>query len=241
MIYQERKYRYYSLSEDLLTFKVVYGETDLFISCDKNLKEIAEQKVRQLRLDLTKYIATHPEFETSLTPLKYDYFAPQIVKKMIKDTAILNVGPMASVAGAISDLLGEELLKHCSQVIIENGGDIFIKTLSQRKVGIYAGKSPFSEKIAVVISPEETPLGICTSSGTVGHSLSFGNADAVVVKCKTSSLADAAATAICNEVKGKNDIENVLQKYSKKNFIKGLLIIKDDIMAIYGQMVIERI
>ncbi len=240
-MYEERHYRFYSISEDLVSFRVIYGETDLFISCEKNLKDIAEKALKENRIELNKYISKNPNFETSLVPISYDLFAPKIAKVMIKDSSLLKVGPMASVAGAIADFVGKELLKYSDQVIVENGGDIFIKTRIQRKAGVFAGNSPFSEKVALIIEPDETPLGLCTSSGTVGHSLSFGNADAVVIKAATASLADAAATAVCNEIKSKNDIEPVIKKFSKRDFIKGILIIKDDVMAISGQMVIEKI
>ena len=122
---------------------------------------------------------------------------------------------MAAVAGAISEFAGKGLLEYTSQVILENGGDIFIKTDKERKIGIYAGDSVLSGKVALRIIPEATPAGISTSSGTVGHSLSFGRADAVTVVSSDAALADACATAACNKVKTEADIKAALDFVSK--------------------------
>ncbi len=240
-MYEERTYRKYSVSDDLTSFRIVYGETDLFISCDLDLKDIAEAKVKELRLQLNKYITGNPVFESSFVPIRYDLFAPPIAKDMMKASSLMKVGPMAAVAGAFADLVGRELLKHSAQVIIENGGDIFMKTQVPRKVAIFAGDSPFSEKISLEISPEETPLGICTSSGTVGHSVSFGKADAVVVKAYSASVADAAATAICNEIKTSGDIDKVLGKHKNNGKLRGILIVKGDRMGIAGSIDIAKV
>jgi ApbE superfamily uncharacterized protein (UPF0280 family) len=99
------------------------------------------------------------------------------VREMADATREVGVGPMAAVAGAIAESVGKELLPYSDEVIVENGGDIFLKTSKERFIGVYAGKSKFTKKIAFSILPDETPLGVCTSSGTVGHSLSFGYAD----------------------------------------------------------------
>ncbi|MFA5104191.1 MAG: UPF0280 family protein [Candidatus Margulisiibacteriota bacterium] len=240
-MYEERTYRQYCSSDDLVSFRAVYGETDLFISCERDLKAVAEAKIKELRLQLNKYIVGNPVFESSFVPIRRDLFAPQIAKEMMKASSAMKVGPMAAVAGAFADFVGKELLKQSGQVIIENGGDIFMKISIPRKVAVFAGDSPFSEKILLEIDPEETPLGICTSSGTVGPSISFGSADAVVVKAATAALADAAATAIGNEIKTSGDIEKTLEKYEKNKKLHGILIIKGDKMGIAGAVKIARV
>ena len=118
----------------------------------------------------------------------------------------VGVGPMASVAGAIAEFVGNELSAYSAEVIVENGGDIYLKSLEKRIIGVYAGESPLTGKLGLEIDGEDTPLGVCTSSGTVGHSLSFGKADAVIVLSKSATLADAAATAIGNLVAQPEDI-----------------------------------
>jgi ApbE superfamily uncharacterized protein (UPF0280 family) len=173
--------------------------------------------------------------------LKAPFNAPGIINDMVSATRMFNVGPMASVAGAVAEAVGKKLLKHSKQVIVENGGDIFLKSSEPRTMLIYAGKSPFSNKIALEIDPKDTPLGVCTSSGTVGHSFSFGSADAVVVVSRSAAIADAAATAIGNLVKKADDIDEAL-KYAKKfKRLKGVLIIKDDKMGVWGKVKIKRV
>ena len=143
---------------------------------------------------------------------------------------------MASVAGAITEFVGTELLAFSPEVIVENGGDIFLKSLGKRIVGIYAGKSPLTGKIGLEIDGEEAPLGICTSSGTVGHSLSYGQADAVIVLSQSATLADAAATAIGNLIKQPSDIPCGIELAKGIEGLKGLLIIKDDKLGLWGEV-----
>jgi ApbE superfamily uncharacterized protein (UPF0280 family) len=143
---------------------------------------------------------------------------------------------MAAVAGAIAEGVGRELLPYSDEVIVENGGDIFLKTSKERFIGVYAGGSKFTKKIAFSILPEETPLGVCTSSGTVGHSLSFGYADAVIVFSPSTSLADAAATAIGNRVRIAEDIPEALEFAQGIKGLKGVAIIKGDNMGLWGQI-----
>jgi len=222
---QARFYRNW-VNSDLLSFTVRDRETDILISAEKNLKDEAEKLIRRYRNDIIDYIKRNPEFETSLKPLPSDDSAPEIVKAMLKAGDLAGVGPMATVAGAISEFVGKGLLKFTNQVILENGGDIFIKTDKERKIGIYAGTSSLSKKIAIKIKPGPS-CGICTSSGTVGHSLSFGKADAVVLVARDAIIADAVATATCNRVKTGADIKAAL------NFAK-------DIEGVIGAMVIYR-
>ena len=143
---------------------------------------------------------------------------------------------MAAVAGAISEMVGAELLNYSEEVIIENGGDIFISSKRDRIVAIYAGNSPLSEKYGVEINAADTPMGVCTSSGTVGHSFSFGKADAAVIIASSATLADAAATAIGNMVTTREDIDKALDYARSSSLLKGVIIIKDDSMGVWGNI-----
>jgi len=111
-----------------------------------------------------------------------------------------------------------------------------MKSLEKRTVSIFAGDSPLSGKIGVEIEAEDTPLGICTSSGTVGHSVSYGKADAVVVLSKSASLADAAATAIANLVAVPDDFEKAFRKAEVIEGVSGLLVIKGDKAGAWGNI-----
>jgi ApbE superfamily uncharacterized protein (UPF0280 family) len=155
---------------------------------------------------------------------------------MAESAAKVNVGPMASVAGAIAELVGIELAPLSPEIIIENGGDIYMKSQLTRKIGIYAGESPLSGHIALEIESNKTPLGICTSSGTVGHSLSFGKADAVIVLARSTLLADAAATAIGNLITKPEDIAKGIEFAQSIEELNGTVIIKDDRIGIWGDV-----
>ena len=159
-----------------------------------------------------------------------------IVKEMADAARIAGVGPMAAVAGAVAESVGKVLLKYSDEVIVENGGDIFIKSSKVRRIGIYAGDSPFTGKIAIEIQPEETPLGICTSSKTVGPSLSLGTADAAIVMAPSTALADAVATAIGNSVKSAEDINQVIEDSVKYKGVTGVIVIKGDKIGIKGNV-----
>jgi ApbE superfamily uncharacterized protein (UPF0280 family) len=162
--------------------------------------------------------------------------APSIVKDMAEAARTVGVGPMAAVAGAIAEAVGVDLLVHTPEVIVENGGDIFMKLLKSRLIGVYAGESAITGKIALEISPEETPLGVCTSSGTVGHSLSLGAADAVIILSHSAALADAAATAIGNIIKSAEDIAVAIEKVQLINGVTGVVIIKGDKLGVWGKV-----
>ena len=148
---------------------------------------------------------------------------------------------MASVAGAIAEFVGKDLLRYSNNVIVENGGDIFIKTGKGMRVGIFAAESALSMKVAIRVLPEETPMGICTSSASVGHSMSFGIADAVCVKSKSAILADAAATFVGNRVKKKENIKRAIEDGLKIEGVLGVVVIAGDAMGIAGNIEIEAI
>jgi hypothetical protein len=146
------------------------------------------------------------------------------------------VGPMAAVAGAAAERVGNDLLLHSKEVIIENGGDVFIKTRHPVTVGIFAGKSPLSLKIGLKVHSENHSIAVCTSSGTVGHSLSFGRADAVSVVSASCPLADAAATAIGNRVRSRSDIARGIEFGKKIRGVEGVLIIIGDRIGVWGEL-----
>jgi ApbE superfamily uncharacterized protein (UPF0280 family) len=236
MQYLERTYRRHILKNNLQSYQVTVRETDLFISSDIELKQAALQSVHRHRAHLEAYIAVHPEFLSTLSPLKHDDLAPDIVREMLKAARLAGVGPMAAVAGAIAQHVGQDLLRLTPNVIVENGGDIFLKCNEEVKIGIFAGESPLSHKLAIRIRPDETPTGVCTSSATVGPSLSFGKADAVCVKSASAALADAAATAIGNRVKTIKDIKKALAFGAQIKEALGIVIIIGEKMGAWGNV-----
>jgi uncharacterized protein len=214
---------------------VAIKETDLYILARSALAQEARETVIQLRQQLEAYIAAHPLFQTSLAPLPEDPLAPRIAKEMLAAAQAAGVGPMAGVAGAMAAFVGKALLAFTPEVVVENGGDIFLHTSTTRKIGIFAGASPLSMRVGICVPAERQPLGICTSSATVGPSLSLGKADAVCVISPSATLADAAATALGNIVQGKGDIESALQAGRKIRGVEGVVIIVDEALGAWGE------
>jgi uncharacterized protein len=235
-MYQPRRYRTWVKNKDLVAFNVIIEETDCYISANANLYQKARNSILKYRAILKKYISTHPLFLTTLEPIATEPDAPQIVKAMAEAGEQASVGPMAAVAGAIAHFVGEELSRYSKEIIIENGGDVYLRSCKDRIVGIFAGKSPLSGKIGLEISGKDTPLGISTSSGTVGHSLSFGKADAVLVLAETAVLSDAVATAIGNLIITSADIIKGVEKAQSIRGVSGILIIKDQEMGLWGKI-----
>lgn len=234
--YQPRIYRLWSKGSGLISFTATVNETDLYIRARKNLKRKALKAIQKYRGIIEGYIARNPAFFTALEPLPVADDAPQIVREMAWAAARAGVGPMAAVAGAIAERVGRELLPFSPEVMVENGGDLFLNSSQPITVGIYAGQSPFTGRLALEVAPEQTPLGICTSSGSVGHSLSFGSADAVIVLSSSAALADAAATAMGNLVKGDADMARGIELAQGIEGIEGAVIIAGDKLAAWGQV-----
>ena len=217
---------------------VTFKETDLQVLTDKPLdKKFVQERIRLYRWDIENYITKDHRFITALKPMEVDLSAPAIIKEMNEAARLANVGPMAAVAGAIAQFLGRDLLKNgYKDVIIENGGDIFLASRKSRVVRIYTGLPKIWKNLSIKIAPRSMPLGICASSGSVGHSLSFGCADSVVILSKSASLADAVATATTNRVQSKEDLENALRFARSVKGVKGVVIILKDNLVSWGEV-----
>lgn len=236
--YQRRFYRDWIKDKGLYVTQIIANETDIRVTTNKKVdKDSIAEKIRLCRMDIEKYINKDHRFLTALKPLSVELNAPLIIRVMSEEARKANVGPMATVAGAISESLGRDLLKQgYKDVIVENGGDIFIKTQKARLVGIYSGRSKLWDNLCLKIKPRETPLGICTSSGTIGHSLSFGSADSVVILSKSVSLADAVATATCNRIKSKQDLAKALDFARQIKGVLGVVIILKNNLVSWGKI-----
>ena len=161
MEYSERIYRKHYRQDDLAHFQVMVAETDLNIGVSKEqyseeLIVCTKNLIKDVRRPLEDYIKKDPRFLMTLEPCVLLPDAPKIAKNMADAARIANVGPMASVAGAIAEAVGKVLSKRCPEVIVENGGDIYMKSTTIRRVGIFAGESVLSNRVALEIQPEET-------------------------------------------------------------------------------------
>ena len=239
---QPRTYRSYHNTQRFRFFNAQVFESDLHIgvdtdSYDEEMPLFCEKEVKRIRTALHVFNSLNPGFFNSLEPVPDDSTADPIIRTMINAGVRAEVGPMASVAGITSELVGMSLKKRfdVKEVIVENGGDVWVDVKKTVSIEILAGDSPLSGKLALRIDPQNTPVGICASSGTVGHSFSFGKADAVVVAAHDSALADAFATKIGNMVSSQDDIEKAL-KYSNEvgDLLSTVIIVKDKV-AISGK------
>ncbi|HPB70041.1 MAG: UPF0280 family protein [Syntrophales bacterium] len=238
--YEFRTYRNRIAPEgNLAAFSVCVRETDLFLRADRDLSHETLETVHACRAQIETYILHHPEFLHARTPLPEDPLAPDIVRRMLLAARRAEVGPMAAVAGAIAESVGRSLrtLPGISNVMVENGGDIYLDCKRDLRVEVHAGQSSLSGKIILMIRSDRMPLGVCTSSGTVGHSFSYGRADAVCVLSVSAALADAAATRIGNLVKSAKDIERGLKTAEEiLPGIRGVVIICGSHMGLAGDV-----
>lgn len=234
-------YRSRHQKKGLVSFEITVKETNLNIQARTDLSAQAIRAALKYRNFIETHIRHSPEFATSLSPLPEPFSAPAIVRDMIDAARLANVGPMAAVAGAVAEYVGKELLTLSDEVVVENGGDIFIKSDSDTLFNVYAGTSPLSMTLGIRVEKQDTPFALCTSSGTLGHSKSFGRADAASVVAASCPLADAAATALGNLVKQEKDIETALQAGQQIPGIQGIVIIKGKQIGLWGGLKLVRL
>ncbi len=234
--YEPRTYRARMARPGLVGFRVAVRETDLWVLAARDFSPEVRELVIQERQQLEAYIAGHPDFLTTLAPWPADPFAPAVVREMIEAAAAAGVGPMAAVAGALAARVGHQLALLSPEVIVENGGDIFLAIAQPATVALFAGPSPLSHRVGLTIDPGLSPLGVCTSSASVGHSLSFGRADAACVLAASAALADAAATALGNRVQGPDTIASALDWVATLPDILGAVVIVGEKLGAWGRV-----
>lgn len=241
MFEDRRVYRRQHQKAGLVSFDITVKETNLNIQARTDLSDQAIRATLKYRQYLETHILQYPEFAKALSPLPLPGIAPAIVMEMMKAGIQTDVGPMAAVAGAMAEYVGKELLALSPEVLVENGGDIFIRSATQTVFSIYAGDSPLSMTTGILVEKRTRPFAMCTSSGTLGHSKSFGAADAVSVVASSCALADAAATALCNRVKHRKDIEKTLHQGKQIQGIQGIVIIKGEQIGLWGDLKLVRL
>lgn len=240
--FQPRTYRTQFNTERFKGFVVTHLETDLWIgvdtaSFDEKMKAVAQAKMESLRKKFDDYIQTEPFFKKSLKPFQPTESAPDEAKEMAAAAEKAGIGPMSTVAGLFAREVGEVIIENfeLKELLIENGGDIYAVLQNELVLSVFAGESILSERIGLVIPAKTGKLGICTSAGTVGPSVSYGQADAVVVVCEDILLADAFATALGNKVKSPEHVEKVIKQAENFPEIQSLLIICEDKVGVKGE------
>jgi hypothetical protein len=242
-VYEPRWYRNQLHTSELYSFSVSYQETDLWIGVDPTayipeLQQAALRQIITLRHELDAYIEQDTIFLRTLSPHQPLPACPPIARQMCNAALLASVGPMAAVAGAFSQLVAHQLIAQfaLTELIIENGGDIYLHASQCRRIAIFAGASPLSNKLGLEVDPSLSPLGICTSSGTVGHSLSFGKADAVTILAQDAAVADAYATALGNMIQSPASIDAALAYAATQPEILGTVIIVGDRIGFQGNV-----
>ena len=258
-MYQERTYRKAMGLARFASITFAVGESDLWIGYtpstidSKALVAEGARLLRRLRNEILSY--PDPAFLSSLVPLQsrmdakmnmnntmgkktgLDSYSP-FIEGMLNASRLSATGPMASVAGAIAQEVGSRLKKKFSleEIVVENGGDLYIDVLKPLLFTFFAGDNSLSGKVSIVVEPKHCPLGVCTSSAKIGHSHSFGRADAVMVACRDAALADAYATAFCNKVRQESDVVKVTEEMNEKEEILSALVLLDTKLALCGQL-----
>ncbi|MBC7358763.1 MAG: UPF0280 family protein [Desulfacinum sp.] len=231
----ERFYRYHHKSRGWYVFQVRVEQTDLWIRAQADLTRPAHDLVISFRRQLEKYIASAPRFLHALEPLEEDPLAPPLVQAMIRAGRAAGVGPMAAVAGAIAQAVAERLSRWSPSVLVENGGDCYLMASEELVVSIYPGEhSPFRDSLAIRLPADTFPWAVCTSSASIGHSLSLGRADAATVLAKDAALADACATALGNRIRRPEDLDPAMDWVRGIPGVEGALAICGDKLAAWG-------
>ena len=238
--FSEREYREDAAPTGLVSFRVTVDQTDLWIAALSELTQRAYESICGHRWILEEYISRNPDFSGSLEPLSAQGPRDDLVGKMIDAGKQVGIGPMAAVAGTIAEAVAGDLVPESSTVIVENGGDLYLVGDEDRIIGIWAGGSPLSGKLGIKVNPGKG-LAVCTSSGTVGPSLSFGRADAAAVVSASGALADAAATDLGNRVSSKEDIESALEQTIAIDGVLGALVVIGDAVGAMGEVELVKI
>jgi uncharacterized protein len=234
--YTERNYRHHSGRRAPSRFTVAIGESDLDVQCETASRTTACESLAALRWELERYIARHPRYLTSLVPLDVEAGAPEIVRAMADAARAWDVGPMAAVAGAVSERVGKAIASPGERIVVENGGDIWARADEPLLFAVYAGeRSPFGDRLAFSLDASDG-VGVCTSSGVVGPSLSLGRADAVVAVARSAAVADAAATAVANRIKAPGDVRSAVEWARARAGLAGLIACCGASLGLFGAL-----
>ncbi len=242
--YVERSYRSFPESAGF-AFAVKVEESDLWINIlapgdeSTDFKSLAHDRLLHYRAQLVAFLTRYPDWGISLNPVAgADYpFAPALLRQMMAAAEKAGVGPMAAVAGTLAEAVGIDLAAAATSVVVENGGDIFLAGKAEYRLAIFAGSSPLSGRLGIRLTASRPfNCGVCTSSGRVGHSLSFGQADAVTIVAVNTALADAVATAMANKVSGRRDLAVVVEKALAIDGITGAVAVLGDDLSAGGKL-----
>ncbi len=223
--------------DDLFSLHLVFKQSDIWLKTEGMPdRQQAEMYLKKAYQDIEGYIACDKGFLHALHPLKVSETAPDIIRDMSRYSEEADVGPMAGVAGAIAEYIGKRLSLRHRLVFCNNGGDIYYRSPMEELFFLAAPGSPLDNLIKICVPPAIEGKGLCTSSGTFGHSINMGRAYAVTILAKNACLADVLATAVSNRVRSHLDLEKVLKWCTEKKCIEGVVILVDDHLAAWGDI-----
>ena len=225
------------MAEPIKRQRICVRETCAWVSAEERFLELAEGAIAAARAEIEAAIDAQPLFLTSLEPLPIDMTAPPLARRMAAAAALAGVGPMAAVAGAIAQFTVEALVAAGARhVVVDNGGDLVLRLDRPLTIGIFTGPAAIRD-IALRFEPRPGIFSVCTSSGTVGHSLSFGRADAATVVAESGCLADAMATALGNRVReaSAKSVDQAIRD-TLADGIEGLLVVAGEHLGVGGTL-----
>ena len=218
------------------TYRTFTHREAVFRICCSHVDAVTAEIVRQRQI-LEDYITRQPEFRTALEPLGLLADAPEVARRMARAAELVGVGPMAAVAGAMAQCAAEAgLAAGADEVIVENGGDIYLKTTGPVTIGLHTGTAAIGDRLAFSLEADQTPIAVCSSSGKMGHSMSLGQCDLATVVAKDAALADAAATEAANRVRTVGDVNPAVEFIAAIEGVDGALIVKDDRIGLAGHL-----
>lgn len=242
MLFETRTYRNSLSKERFQSFVIQYKSADLWIGVDpgsfqKEMTEVALSTLESVLDELEAYGAANPVFKKSLKPCSVPDDAPAKIRQLTVAGEKAGAGPMAAVGGLLSESVGRALLENFSigELVVENGGKMFVKLQNPLVLSIFAGESPLSGMAGMEILPEQTPLGVGTFTQADRSPMNFGNADAVMIACKEAALADALTTGFGNRIKKPADVEKVLNRTESFPEVLAAILVCDDQIGIRGE------
>ncbi|MDD3232641.1 MAG: UPF0280 family protein [Candidatus Methanomethylophilus sp.] len=202
--------------------RIVMGETCIDAVTDHKYLSEAEALAAEARTIVTSKIENSPEFGSSYKPVKSRIDDVPLISRMCTASELAGVGPMASVAGAVATYVLNGLIRDgCEYAVLDNGGDVALISDREVFVGLFTGRNDL--ECALHLTRTCGILGVCSSSGTFGHSISFGRSDICSVISEDPILADACATRLGNLVSETADLQPAAEYICTIKGVKGCI------------------
>ena len=212
-------------------------ETEISLTTDLKFRAVAEKAIREARWIIEEKIRSDPFFGVTYDPYISSKEDPELIRRMCLASKSAGVGPMASVAGAVAAYVTERLLEAgCRHAVVDNGGDISLMTDCETVVKIYSGNNSTDGVGLIIPSTGGKIVGICSSSGRIGHSISLGNSDISTVFSDDPVLSDACATALGNMVSDRSDLKTAVEAVCGVYGVRGCFAMIDEAVAFCGEL-----